>query len=418
MVALALLLVVLIAISSVTVLVALTSGTAKTKSASQQTSSTVSSTISSGGLRLGLSVISGETGSGRTIVVSLSDFNVLDSVNSPAIVGMPTIGGTPLSLGPCNQLPLGFALAEGNYQANNLSEALPLLMFQPAVYSCPVEFAVSYFSFAMFSDNVTLYSAQPTESGNTPTTTPMWTQPDVFNQTFSGYWTGAVESGTFHAFPSGVYTLIGADDFGQITTVHFYVSASTGTTTSTTGQSSTSASTTTTPQGGQSASANSQYGLKLVVNMNATEIVPGQSVEINLTEFNTLASVNNVSASGDWAVPVALGPCENEFSQPFGIAVYAGHIDPQNVSQGQQVDIFPVVACPMYIRLVTGYEFQPQSNLALTLPESGAIPSPLVGSVVVSMSYSPQVQPLAPGAYTVVAADEWGALVFLYFEVS
>lgn len=403
--ALALLLVVLIAISSVTVLVALTSDTTKTRTAGQQTSSTVSSTISSYGLRLGLSAISGETGSGSTISVSLYDFNTLDSANSPSIVGMPMVGGTPLSLGLCSQLPLGFAVAEGNYQADNLSEARLLAMFQPGLYNCPAEFVVSYYSFAQLSDNVTLYSPQPVASGNITSATPMWTQPDVFNQTFSGYWTGSNQSSAFHAFQSGVYTLIGADDFGQITTVRFYV-PSTGTVTSATGQE------------GQSASANSQDGLKLMVNMNATEIIPGQSVEVNLTEFNSLPSVNNVSASGEWAVPVALGPCENEFSQPFGIAVYAGYVDDQNVSQGQRVDIFPMVACPMYIRLVTGYEFQPQSNLAVILPGFPATPSPLVGSVVVSMSYSPQAGFLTPGTYTVVAADEWGALAFLYFQVS
>jgi hypothetical protein len=71
----------------------------------------------------------------------------------------------------------------------------------------------------------------------------------------------------------------------------------------------------------------------------------------------------------------------------------------------------------MYIRLVTGYEFQPLSNLAVVLPSSGASPSPLDGNVYLSMTYSPQAQQLSPGTYTVVAADEWGALVFLYFTV-
>jgi hypothetical protein len=326
---------------------------------------------------------------------------------------MPTVGDVPLSLGPCSQLPLGFAVVEGNYQANNLSDAQPLVMFQPGLYACPAEFMVGYYSFAPLSENVTLYSPQPAGTDNVTSSTPMWTRPDAFNQTFSGYWTGANESSGFHAFPSGVYTLIGADDFGQIMTVHFRISSS-GTVTSTTGQSSISTSTTT-QQGGQNASANSQYGLRLLVNMNATEIVPGQSVEVNLTEFNTLSNVNDVSKSGDWAVPVALGPCENEFDQPFGIAVYSGHVDSQNVSQAQSIDIFPMVACPMYIRAISGYEFQPQSNLATVLPGSGT--SPLVGSVVVSMNYSPQAGPLPRGTYTVVAADEWGALAFLYFQV-
>jgi hypothetical protein len=167
-----------------------------------------------------------------------------------------------------------------------------------------------------------------------------------------------------------------------------------------------------------SVSTSQGNGLELRVSLNASEIVPGQEVQVNLSEFNTLPVVNNVSASGAWPVSVALGPCENVYSQPFGIAVYSGHVDGQNLSQGQRVPIFPIVACPMYIRLVTGYVFQPQSDLAVILPGSGAQPSPLVGSVNVGMNYSSfQGKPLPIGAYTVVAADEWGALAFFYFQV-
>ena len=138
---------------------------------------------------------------------------------------------------------------------------------------------------------------------------------------------------------------------------------------------------------------------------------------MNLSEFNTLSAPNNVSASHDWQTQVALGPCENTYVQPFGIAVYAGHVDAQNLSQGERVNIFPLVACPMYVRLVNGYEFQPTSDLAVVLPSIGATPSPLVGSVDIGMNYSSRGQPLSAGGYTIVAADEWGALAFVYFAV-
>jgi hypothetical protein len=113
---------------------------------------------------------------------------------------------------------------------------------------------------------------------------------------------------------------------------------------------------------------------------------------------------------------VGLGSCRNEYVQPFGIAVYSGHVDSGNVSQAQALNIFPVVPCPMYVRLVTGCEFQPQSDLATVLPSTGT-PSPLVGSVVLSGTYTSQTVALNPGTYTVVAADEWGAMAFLYFQV-
>ena len=160
-----------------------------------------------------------------------------------------------------------------------------------------------------------------------------------------------------------------------------------------------------------------QHGLELRADLNATEIPFGEGVQVSLSEFNTLQAVNNVSSSRAWPVQVSLGPCENTYAQPFGVAVYLGHVVEQNLSQGQRVSIFPIVACPLFLRLITGYEFQPLSDLAVVLPSSGAAATPLVGNVTVRMDYSSQVRPLSPGGYTIVAADEWGALVFLYFAV-
>jgi len=191
----------------------------------------------------------------------------------------------------------------------------------------------------------------------------------------------------------------------------------TTTTFATSSQSSTSSSSQVPPPpSGGNISASIQ-GLELKVSTNTTEISAGESVQVNVSEFNSLSVANNVSAAHDWSTSVALGPCENIYVQPFGIAVYAGHVDAQNLSQGERVNVFPPTACPQYVRLVTGYEFQPNSDLAVVLPSLGETPFPLAGSVDVGMGYTPQPQPLPLGSYTIVAADEWGALAFAYFTV-
>ena len=369
----------------------------------------VQSTTAADGLRLSLSVAPMDGSPGTSFQIAISDFNTQDVTNAPAITGPPTVGGTTLDVGPCSQLPLGVGLWEGYYVAGNLSAAPPLSLFQPGVYACPAEFSVAYFSFSPLSDNVSLYSPQPTNIGNTTVPTRMWAMPDAFTQAFSGYWTA---QGAFQQFRPDVYTLVGGDDYGQLEIIHFYVGQP--------GTTYTSASTTQSslPPYGENLSVASTQGLELMVSVNATKVLPDEGVQVNLSEFNTLSAPNNVSAAHDWPTDVALGSCENIYVQPFGIAVYSGHIIAQNLSQGEQVDIFPPTACPQYIRLVTGYEFQPSSDLAVVLPSSGAIPSPLAGSVVVSMSYSPAGQSLSPGNYTIVAADEWGAIVFLYFTVT
>jgi len=311
----------------------------------------------------------------------------------------------------------------------NISQATPLDIAEPGlVYACPVEFEVAYFSFTGLSDEITLYSPQPSGQGNTTIPTQMWTRPDAYSENFSGYWTTQNQtcdfscSGVSHQFLPGVYTVVGGDDWGQLMIVHFTVRPGQTTSTSETSESSerssSSWSTTTSAASGGTSVASTQ-GLELRASLNSTQLQPGDTLQIVVSEFNTLPSSNNMSVSTQWAVHGVLGSCPNEYVQPFGVAVYSGHVDAQNLSTATQLDVFPIVPCPMFIRLVTGYDFQAQSDLAVVLPGSAAVPSPLAASVNISEVYSGHVQgqPLPAGSYTVVAADEWGAVVFMYFTV-
>lgn len=163
-------------------------------------------------------------------------------------------------------------------------------------------------------------------------------------------------------------------------------------------------------------------GLQLRLALNATSLLPGASLGVTVSEFNTEATANNVTKGALWAVQgLSLSACEGEENSvyPFGIAVYQGRYSAANVSQGTPLQIFPVVPCPMFIRLVTGYLFQPTSDSAVVLPSSGAAPTPMDANVTVSGEYSgASLKPLSAGVYTVVAGDEWGALETLQFTVS
>jgi hypothetical protein len=140
-------------------------------------------------------------------------------------------------------------------------------------------------------------------------------------------------------------------------------------------------------------------------------------------EYNTLPRANNVSASSVFgAQDLSLGPC-GRFASPYGVALYSGTYTGANVSQAQPLQIYPLVPCPMFIRLVTGYLFQPSSDMALVLPGSGNATEMLsmvnatgLYSNGANMLSSPT--PLPPGTYTAVAGDEWGALVAIQFTVS
>ena len=81
-----------------------------------------------------------------------------------------------------------------------------------------------------------------------------------------------------------------------------------------------------------------------------------------------------------------------------------------------------MVACPMLVRYITGYLFQTMSDNATVLPGTGE--TPMATEVQASGTYNStgnklnQLTPFAPGTYTVVAGDEWGNMVFVYFSVS
>ena len=174
----------------------------------------------------------------------------------------------------------------------------------------------------------------------------------------------------------------------------------------------------TTTTASNSASVSSIQGLRLDVGLSTTVLQPGQTLQVSVSEYNSLGTANNVSASKQWPVQVALGACPNLDMQPFGIAVYSGHVGAQNLSQATQLRIFPLAPCPLLMRLVTGYYFQPSSASATVLPSAGGSPSPMSANVNVSAIYTEQAKPLPQGAYTLVAADEWGAVAFLYFTVA
>jgi hypothetical protein len=156
-------------------------------------------------------------------------------------------------------------------------------------------------------------------------------------------------------------------------------------------------------------------GLRLDLSVNSTVIPHGGRAGVEISEFNTLDSQNNVSQSSDWVVSGTLGAC-GDGVYPFGVSAYAGHVGLNNVSDAVPLRVFPMTPCPLLLRLVTGYLFEPASTNATILPSSGSNPVPMEGMVSIGEDYTDagQGHPLAAGVYTIVASDEWGSTSFLY----
>ena len=173
------------------------------------------------------------------------------------------------------------------------------------------------------------------------------------------------------------------------------------------------------PSGSDSASVMSVDGLRLSLQISTTSERQGGSVRINVTETNTNPTPVNQSAANKWAATgLRMDACYASI-YPFGVAVYPGHYTPQNISSAKAVNLYPMVPCPLLIRYISGYYFEPSSNVAAVLPGTGP-GVPMASGVVAAGNYTSgsSVSPFANGSYTVVAGDEWGSLVFLYFVVA
>jgi hypothetical protein len=191
----------------------------------------------------------------------------------------------------------------------------------------------------------------------------------------------------------------------------------------------TSSSTTTDISGLNSASTEPVNGLSLLLSTDRTTYQPGQEISITLDETNILSEINNVPVSDNWLYKgLGVAPCD--FTSPYGIAMFSGDYNSSNLSTGTPLTLYdPHVArlCPTNYPVIS-YSFQPSLDWAQVVENPA---NPINNSQQMkyeltingywpddNFSSNSQLSSFAPGVYTVVGGDEWGALVILHFTVT
>jgi hypothetical protein len=111
--------------------------------------------------------------------------------------------------------PVGFAVLQGYYGANNFTAGRALYLYNTTNFTSCTRNSVPYvYSFEPTSDVATTYlSGQTVQTGNVSV-----------SATFGGYWTGGEGTpipATYNRFPSGAYTVVAADEWGDVVLVHF-----------------------------------------------------------------------------------------------------------------------------------------------------------------------------------------------------
>lgn len=162
----------------------------------------------------------GQLTSGNNITLSVQVNNTRMSLNILAPShNYPELAGNfiPQSYA-CAYLPYGLGIARGNFTVSDLNQAVEFNLIRPGVYSCPMIPAVDQFQFLPHSYIAKMYNSQdsPPYVGETNF---------HFSENYSGYWTGGINGPTFHSFEPGIYTVIAADGWGQVTLLHFQVSS-------------------------------------------------------------------------------------------------------------------------------------------------------------------------------------------------
>ena len=174
------------------------------------------------------------------------------------------------------------------------------------------------------------------------------------------------------------------------------------------------------------ASSISTNGLSLSLSLNMTTYRPGQEVSIVLDVKNTWPETNHVPVSNNWPYSdLASGQCD--LGAPYGIAIFQGDYTSSNFSTITPLALWDyslVVPCPVEIP-VNYYVFEPLSDIATAFSSEASFPNfnEAINFELTETGYWAGTRPnvtkhnFAPGVYTVVAGDEWGALVVLHFTV-
>jgi hypothetical protein len=176
--------------------------------------------------------------------VAFDDSNILDHANN--VSAAANWRTQPLAFiwnrFFCGQAYAGYEILQGNYGLNNFTQGAPLTLYASPAVGCPASPPIQYFIFMPLSDRV---SAHDTRGGLSNFTLGSSLFPDL--GVVSGHWTGTTEQThagqvfgglcpgtssygcplTFNPFDLGTYTVVAADEWGQLCLLHFQVDART-----------------------------------------------------------------------------------------------------------------------------------------------------------------------------------------------
>ncbi|MGC8562642.1 MAG: hypothetical protein ACP5UZ_03655 [Thermoplasmata archaeon] len=176
---------------------------------------------------------------------------------------------------------------------------------------------------------------------------------------------------------------------------------------------------------------NSEKQLTLIASEDSQTIISGQNITLRLGVYNTgptaIFNVSNLWPTiGGETVHLGTGPCSANI--PYGYAVVPGNISGTSIITAKPLNMWqPGTYMCSIIYPVSSYRIMGLSSSGYMLSSSNSpIPLTLSNTIRISGYWAPS-NPLSTsyhfeyfpaGQYTVIVADEWGAVAFLHFTVT
>jgi hypothetical protein len=164
---------------------------------------------------------------GANFTVTAEELNLLGSVNNVTEASDWKYAASLLDpFNNCAQgdSPVGFAVFQGYYGINNYTSGKSLPLYNTTtMFSCTENYFPNVYLFQPKSDSVSIYNDHQFRVNTTASV----------SLSASGYWTGGADTAspaTFNTF-AGSYTVLGADEWGNVLLLHFSVTTSSSTST-------------------------------------------------------------------------------------------------------------------------------------------------------------------------------------------
>lgn len=180
---------------------------------------TSASSASANGLSLSLSLKSAAYSPGQEISITIDEKNTFSTENVVPIADKWLIDG--LSLNPCGTskaagYSYGIAIFQGDYTPANISNAMPLNIYDPNdPWLCvPYPGNINAYDFMPSIDIASVIDKSNPDQKS-------YAMNNTITTAF--YWTGSSSNEIKHNFEPGIYTVVAGDEWGNLVILHFTV---------------------------------------------------------------------------------------------------------------------------------------------------------------------------------------------------